>query len=70
MTDNTLLEVNNLKKLFPVNKKLFQERQYVKALDDISLKIGRGETLGMVGESGCGKTTFGRTVLRLTEPSL
>lgn len=50
MTDNTLLEVNNLKKLFPVNKKLFQERQYVKALDDISLKIGRGETLGMVGE--------------------
>ncbi len=69
MTDNTLLEVNNLKKLFPVNKKLFQERQYVKALDDISLKIGRGETLGMVGESGCGKTTFGRTVLRLTEPS-
>lgn len=69
MTDNTLLEVNNLKKLFPVNKKLFQERQYVKALDDISLQIGRGETLGMVGESGCGKTTFGRTVLRLTEPS-
>lgn len=69
MTDNTLLEVNNLKKLFPVNKKLFQERQYVKALDDISLKIGRGETLGMVGESGCGKTTFGRTVLRLSEPS-
>lgn len=69
MTDNTLLEINNLKKLFPVNKKLFQERQYVKALDDISLKIGRGETLGMVGESGCGKTTFGRTVLRLTEPS-
>lgn len=69
MTDNTLLEVKNLKKLFPVNKKLFQERQYVKALDDISLKIGRGETLGMVGESGCGKTTFGRTVLRLTEPS-
>lgn len=69
MTDNTLLEVNSLKKLFPVNKKLFQERQYVKALDDISLKIGRGETLGMVGESGCGKTTFGRTVLRLTEPS-
>lgn len=69
MTDNTLLEVKNLKKLFPVNKRLFQERQYVKALDDISLKIGNGETLGMVGESGCGKTTFGRTVLRLTEPS-
>lgn len=71
MGDNAvLLEVRNLKKYFPITKGLFKHTTgYVKAVDGISLKIRRGETLGLVGESGCGKSTFGRSILRLTEPS-
>ena len=64
----TLLEVKNLKQYFNVRTNM---GKYVslKAVDDVSFDIGRGETLGLVGESGCGKTTVGRTILRLYEPT-
>jgi oligopeptide transport system ATP-binding protein len=65
-----LLEVKNLKVYFPVKHGLFSRvRQYVKAVDDVSLTIAPGETLGLVGESGCGKTTLGRAIIRLLEPN-
>ncbi|MCF7924877.1 MAG: dipeptide ABC transporter ATP-binding protein [Candidatus Izimaplasma sp.] len=61
-----LLVVNNLKKYFPVGSAwLEKNKQYVQAVDDVSFTIKEGETLGVVGESGCGKTTLGRTILRL-----
>jgi len=67
---NILLEVKNLKKYFPVQKGIFRrEVGYVKAVDDVSLFIHTGETLGLVGESGCGKTTTGRTILRAYLPT-
>lgn len=63
----TLLEVKNLKKYFPVTEGLFVQRTVanVKAVDDVSFTIKKGETLGLVGESGCGKTTTGRCILQL-----
>lgn len=65
-----LLQVNNLKKYFPISKGLFSKTiGWVKAVDDVSFSIPRGRTLGLVGESGCGKTTSGRSLLRLIEPS-
>ena len=63
-----LLEVKKLQKYFPVKGKIFQQ-SYVKAIDDVSFYINKGETFGLVGESGCGKTTIGRTILRLYEPT-
>ncbi|MBI5117163.1 ATP-binding cassette domain-containing protein [Candidatus Poribacteria bacterium] len=64
--DGFLLRVNNLKRYFPVRSGVFsQVRAHVKAVDDISLFIKPAETLGLVGESGCGKTTLGRCILRL-----
>lgn len=68
--DEILIEVRNLKKYFPVRKGLLQRVvDRVKAVDDISFTINHGETLGLVGESGCGKTTAGRAILRLVEPN-
>lgn len=67
--EKTLLKVENLQKYFPINKSsIFQRKvEYVKANKDISLDILKGETLGIVGESGCGKSTFGRTLIQLYE---
>ncbi|MEG0370946.1 MAG: dipeptide ABC transporter ATP-binding protein [Clostridium sp.] len=65
-----LLEVKNLKKYFPIKKGFLGNNiSNVKAVDDISFTINKGETLGLVGESGCGKTTAGRTILKLYEPT-
>ena len=65
-----VLEVRDLKKHFPVKKGLLRKTVgYVYAVDGVSFTIDKGETLGLVGESGCGKTTVGRTLLRLTEPT-
>lgn len=63
-----LVEVKNLKQYFHAGGTVFKPK-FIKAVDDVSLYINKGETLGLVGESGCGKTTFGRTVLRLYEPT-
>ncbi|MBW8051674.1 MAG: ABC transporter ATP-binding protein [Cytophagales bacterium] len=65
-----ILQVKNLKTYFPIRKGLFgKPTDYVKAVDDVSFDVYPGETLGLVGESGCGKTTLGRTILRLVEPT-
>ncbi|PCH95186.1 MAG: ABC transporter ATP-binding protein, partial [Bacteroidetes bacterium] len=64
-----LLQIKNLKTYFPVSKGLFgRVTEYIKAVDDVSFDVFPGETLGLVGESGCGKTTLGRSILRLEEP--
>ena len=63
----SLIETKDLKTLFPIIKGLFQKTVgYVRAVDGINLKIEKGEWLGLVGESGCGKTTLGKTILNLT----
>ena len=65
-----LLEVKNLKKYFPIKKGVFSRTMgQVRAVDGVSFALKRGETLGLVGESGCGKTTVGRSILRLVEPT-
>ncbi|RXT04334.1 ABC transporter ATP-binding protein [Ammoniphilus sp. CFH 90114] len=70
MQSSTLLEVNHLKKYFELRGGLLNKvTGYVKAVDDVSFHVKRGETLGIVGESGCGKSTAGRTILRLLEPT-
>jgi len=66
VSSDTLLEVNNLVKHFPIKGGILRRTvAVVKAVDGVSFAIKRGETLGLVGESGCGKTTTGRTILRL-----
>ncbi|MGF9910582.1 ABC transporter ATP-binding protein [Brevibacillus porteri] len=64
-----LLQVSNLVKHFPMKRGYFQEKAYVKAVSNLSLKIYKGETYGLVGESGCGKSTTGRVILRLLAPT-
>ncbi len=70
MTGEPLLEVRDLKKHFPIHAGFFSRvSDRVYAVDGVSFQIGRGETLGLVGESGCGKSTVGRTLLKLLEPT-
>ncbi len=67
---NTVLEVNHLKTYYTMKKGVFgKSAGLVKAVDDVSFTIEKGKTFGLVGESGCGKTTIGKTILRLTEPT-
>ena len=70
MAETPLLDVKHLKKHFPIKGGVFSKTiGYVYAVDDITFTLGKGETLGLVGESGCGKSTTGRTILRLIEPT-
>ncbi len=70
MAEKELLRVNNLKKYFPIHGGfLGRTVNYVKAVDDITFSVYEGETVSLVGESGCGKSTAGRTILRLEEPT-
>ena len=64
-----LIEVRSLKMYFPVGASLFAKRKLLKAVDDVSFDLYAGETFGLVGESGCGKTTVGRTLVRLYKPT-
>ncbi len=68
-TAQALIVVRDLKKYFPLRRGLFREPAWVRAVDGVSFTIREGETLGLVGESGCGKTTTGRCLLRLIEPT-
>ena len=63
------IRIEGLTKEFDVGRSFLEKGQKLRAVDNVSLDIKRGETLGLVGESGCGKSTFGRCVLRLIEPT-
>ena len=68
VNNTPLVDIRHLKEYFPINTGFFRTKP-LKAVDDVSFTINRGETLGLVGESGCGKTTVGRTILHLYEPT-
>ena len=67
--DKACLEVQDLKMYFPVKSGIFSKPKQLKAVDGVSFSIEKGTTMGLVGESGCGKTTVGRTILKLYQPT-
>ena len=70
MSTDTVLSVRNLKKYYPIESgALRRVTGHVKAVDDVSFDLARGEVLGLVGESGCGKTTLGRCIVRAIDPT-
>lgn len=69
MADATILKVDNLKVYFPVSNGFLKKKSYVKAVDGISFEIKKGETFGLVGESGCGKSTTGRAIVKIYKPT-
>ncbi|MBQ1448217.1 MAG: ATP-binding cassette domain-containing protein, partial [Erysipelotrichaceae bacterium] len=68
MSENVILDVKNLKTYFDATKGIFSKKQIVMAVDDVTFDVKENETFGLVGESGCGKTTLGRTIVKLYEP--
>lgn len=68
-TGSALVKVESLKVWFPAQKRMGTHKRYIKAVDDVSFDVYEGETVGLVGESGCGKTTLGRSLLRLINPT-
>ena len=70
MNDEIILKTDHLKEYFPIKSGIFSKiKDYVRAVDDVNIYIQKGETLGIAGESGCGKTTLGRTILQLIKPT-
>ena len=69
MESQVLLSVKNLKKYYEIPQGMFKEKILVRAVDDVNFTVMKGETFALVGESGCGKSTTGRTILRLVEPT-
>ena len=70
MEKDQIIKAKNIKEYFPIRKGIFSTvKEYVKAVDNVNFYIKKGETFGLVGESGCGKTTLGRTLIQLIPPT-